>query len=490
MGKMFNIFRRKSQSISEVSNDAPIASVAPQYRAAAVDALRAAMQSIGHRADYGGIDNGITLFLDMAEVFFPIDFIASRIAGAHFEIKRVSDDSLVWCTGRSAKAQKIARILSRPNCMQTWAEFVYMHFVSRLASGNAFVRAAMSDTLKPDTPKWDWCNSIWSIPAPLVSINPYGGGRVPLFGIAEAEDIIRDYTVAGVQRVPAWQIWHDRDGMANFGFDADGFLLASSRLRECRRNIGTLKKVYDARNIIYGRCGALGLITNKTKDVTGPIAMKPDEKKELLKQYHQSYGVQSGQSPIMISDMDLGYQQIGLSIAQLQPFEETLLDAIVIAGQFGIPDVLVPRKDHSTFNNQAAAEKGVYTGVVIPMANRFCQEITEFLGIEQAGYYISCNFDGVDCLQSGLKKAEEVKTLVNARCSTQFANGLISINDWRAQIHESAFEAEVFSKTKFEMTDEELQFISRVITTPNINLNPQQENGTEDAKSDSSDEGQ
>ena len=483
-----NIFRTKSAKLNDIPADAPINGVPQAYRSQMVSTMRETLLALGYTPNYGGVTNGLDLFFEFAEVFFPIDYIASRIAGAHFEIRRVSDDSIVWCTGRSYKAQRVAQILSKPNCLQTWSQFVYMHFVSRLATGNTFVRAAMADSFGPDTPKWKWCSNLWTIPTPLVNINTQGSGTIPLFGIAGLEDIIKDYTIGGGMRVPTWQIWHDRDGMANLGFQRENFLYSQSRLRSAVKNISTLRMVYDARNIIYSRCGALGIITNKTRDDAGPITLKPAEKEKLLKSYSESYGVTGGKSPILISEFDLDYKSIGMNIAQLQPFEETLLDAIVIAGQFGIPDVLVPRKDHSTFNNQSTAEKGVYTGVIIPMANTFCQELTAFLGIEDAGLYISCNFDDVDCLQVGRKDAETVKDMVYARMRQQFNDGLITFNDLLGACHLAAVDDPIFSKTKFEMTDEELSRISRIMNNQTAIPQQEKEDETEDDESGSPDE--
>lgn len=477
------LFRFKSFKLNDVSGDTPINSVPEPYRQNMLDVIRAMNIPMRFNARYdtiNGMDDGLVLFFLLAEVAFPIDYIASRIAGAHFEIKRVSDDSIVWCTGRSYKAQKIARILSRPNCLQRWNEFVYMHIVNKLATGNAFMRAAMGAGTCADTPKWKWCDNLWSIPASCVSIDSTGRS-IPLFGITNIDELINGYRlISNNAIIPTWQIWHDRDGFADLS--GSKMFLAHSRLESVYRNISNLKNVYDARNIIYSRCGALGIITNKTSDVTGHVKMSPSEKEELRKNYSENYGVTGSKAPVLISDKDLGYLATGMNIVQLQPFEETLLDAIVIAGRYGIPDVLVPRKDHSTFSNQSTAEKGVYSGVIIPMAKTFCSELTEFLRTEDEGYYIDCNFDNVDCLQVGRKESEEVNTMVNDRCRQQFNDGLISINDWRAQIHESALDGDVFNKTKFEMTDQEIMFISRVINSGKT-TNPQQENGTENDKS-------
>lgn len=164
-----------------------------------------------------------------------------------------------------------------------------------------------------------------------------------------------------------------------------------------------------------------------------------------------------------MTDIPVSFIRTNLSISELQPFDETLEDAIKIAAVFGIPSVLVPRKDQSTFSNQDSAEKSVYTSVIIPSAKRFCEALTQFLGLERKGLYLDCDFSDVACLQAGLKEQEEVKKLVNERCLSQFNNGLISINDWRSQIHEDALEGEIFDKTKLEMTPEEIARVDAVI---------------------------
>lgn len=418
--------------------------------------------------------NYITLFQTVPEVFFPIDFIARRIAGAHFEVKKYSDDSIVYCSNRGTKANKLNAILLAPNCLQRFREFVYQHHVYKLATGNGFVRAAMSDVFQ-NQKKWEYCSNYWSIPSNWINVIP-SSARIPLFGIAKLEEIVKHYELQKngdvIQTIPTYQMWHDRDGGAQFlTTTSSDFLKSPSRLKAAHRAISNLIAVYEARNVIYVKRGALGFIVAK-KDggkELGTLAMKPEEKKELVEELNGKYGVGDGKMPIGVTDVPIEFIRLNMSISELQPFEETLLDAITIAGLYGIPDVLVPRKDHSTFSNQAVAEKSAYCGTIIPMAKQFCEELTLFLGLDLSGYYIDCNFDDVDCLQVGLKEAEEVKKLVNERCLSQFNNGLITYNDWRAQIHESALDGEMFGKTKFEMTPDELAKVNEIIKSNNSN---------------------
>lgn len=426
--------------------------------------------------------NFLTLFRSVPEVSFPIDYIASRIASANFQFKKVKDDSIIWAN------KSLNQILLRPNCLMTWKQNVYQHFVYKLCLGNSFTRAAMSDSFS-NAEKWRYCSNYWELPADCVDVLPVLGNSTPLFGIADQEDIISgyrlNYGIFSTMNIPAYQIWHDRDGLVNYN-SGNGFMKSRSRLFSQMKPISNLIAVYEARNVIYVKRGGLGFLINMKQDESGPIAMTENEKKEILQQHYGKYGVGKNQMPYGLSDIPLAFVRTNLTIAELQPFEETLADAISISGAYGIPAVLVPRKDQATFSNQSTAEKGVYSSIIIPLAKQFCSEFTQFLGLESSGYYLDCDFSNVDCLQEGLKESEEVKTNINARCKDQFLSGLITYNDWRAQIGESKFEEPMFDKTLFEMSDQERDIVKQIFS---LNTKSEVENGRENQKPSVQDKG-
>lgn len=467
MGFVRRIFRTKEKTEALTVREDIVPQVDSQGNKSAfvVDAWRyqqvlSMLDRLIHPSVVG--NNFIEMFNTIPEVFWPIDFIAKRISEAHFDLKRVKDDSLVWCNRLGADT-----ILKQPNPIMTWREIVYQHFVYKLATGNAFFRAAMPENITADAIKFQWCSNYWSLPAHLIQVKPmeYSYG-VPMFGIASIEELIKGYTLdlgaySGLT-IPYYQIWHDRDGIPEL-IRGNGYLKAPSRLLAVKKPIANLIAVYEARNVIYLKRGALGFVVAQKVDETGTVALEPKEKEELREQINSKYGVGEGQSPWAITDIPVNFIRTNLSIQELQPFDETLEDAIKIASVFGIPSVLVPRKDQSTFSNQDTAEKSVYTSVIIPAAKRFCEALTTFLGLDQKGLYLDCDFSDVACLQVGIKESEEVKKLVNERCLSQFNNGIISINDWRSQIHEDALEGEIFDKTKFEMTPDEIAKVDSVI---------------------------
>lgn len=411
--------------------------------------------------------NFMSMYFSIPEVFFAPDYIAGRIAGAKWLVKREKDDSIVWHNA------PMNQMLVEPNCLQTWQEFVYQHFIYKLVTGTSFIRAAQAESLGDIS--FRKCSNYWVLPSDRVEVIGQGN-KLPIYCIAEKDEIIKEIVLKsgwdGGLHIPTQQVYIDRDKIMHVhggdGFVQCGkFLKSSSRLMSQLKPIANLLAVYEARNIIYVKRGGLGFLVSQKKDATGSDALTEEEKRNLLEQNFTKYGVDRDQVPYGISDVDVRFERINLSIADMQPFDETLADAISIAGAYGIPAVLVPRKDQSTFSNQATAEKTVYSSVVIPMAKAFCDAMTRFLRLDEAKLYLDCDFSDVDCLQTGLKEKEEVKKLVNDRCMAQFQSGLITLNDWRAQIGEAQIEEEInpiFSKLKFDMSDEELAEIDKIIS--------------------------
>lgn len=405
------------------------------------------------------------------EVFFPIEYIASRISGGNFQLKKEADDSVVW------RNQTVNKLLNKPNCAFSWKEFVHDHFVWKLTTGTSFIRAVTAIDVD-----YRSVLAYWVLPSDRVEVKA-PRALVPLFDVSELSDLIASVDVMGAfgyqMRIDPRQVMIDRDGIATLLIE-NGYMKAHSRLDSLRKNISNLLSVYDARNVIFTKRGGIGYIVSKKMDATGTDALTEAEKKQLVEQNAERYGIGKGQLPYGISDVPIDFVRTNLSIAELQPFDETLADAINIAGAYGVPAVLVPRKDQSTFSNQATAEKTVYASVVIPMAKEFCKMFTSFIGLDKSGLYLDVDFSGVDCLQDGMKTEEEVKKLVNDRCRQQFLDGLITLNDWRGQIGEAQIEEKInplFSKLKFDMTDEDLETINRIINqqTPNNNGNREDE---------------
>lgn len=457
-----HLFSKKStENVVAITEESPQPSASPVDRGAL---LLAALDERRLECNMSYMD----MYRRIPEVFFPIEYIASRISGGNFQLKKEADDSVVW------RNQTVNKLLNKPNCAFSWKEFVHDHFVWKLTTGTSFIRAVTAIDVD-----YRSVLAYWVLPSDRVEVKA-PRALVPLFDVSELSDLIASVDVMGAfgyqMRIDPRQVMIDRDGIATLLIE-NGYMKAHSRLDSLRKNISNLLSVYDARNVIFTKRGGIGYIVSKKMDATGTDALTEAEKKHLVEQNAERYGIGKGQLPYGISDVPIDFVRTNLSIAELQPFDETLADAINIAGAYGVPAVLVPRKDQSTFSNQATAEKTVYASVVIPMAKEFCKMFTSFIGLDKSGLYLDVDFSGVDCMQDGMKTEEEVKKLVNDRCRQQFLDGLITLNDWRGQIGEAQIEEKenpLFSKLKFDMTDEDLEIVNKIILNqqnPNNNGN-------------------
>jgi phage portal protein BeeE len=401
---------------------------------------------------YVANSNFLTLYNTVPEVAWPVNYIASRAAGAKYVLKKYSDETVVW------NNDIINRMLVKPNAFETWYRTLFKHFAYKLVTGNSYIKAAMSDTFAGAKTLYKWCDRYVELESLLVRIE-YKRVVGDIYGVADVEDVVEAYhhDIGDMyhRAIDPRCVFHDKDDF--LGYQSGDPLKAKSRLYAVLKAISNLIAVYEARNVIYVKRGGLGWLVSDQKDEMGSKALTSDEKKKILDQANEMYGLERGKYPYGISDVKLDFIRTNLSITDLQPFDETLADAVIIAGIYGIPPVLIPRKDQSTYANQANAEKAVYSSVIIPMVQRFCQEFTSFLGLDQDGLYLDADFSDVDCLQTGKKEEQEVLRSITDRCKIEFESGLITLNDWRAQQGYERVEDPLYDKLVSEMTPDEIE---------------------------------
>lgn len=396
--------------------------------------------------------NFIELYKNIPEISFPINFIAARVASGKFQLKKLSDDSVVF------NNKEINQFFYRPNPMQSFEQFISMHVLYKKLTGNSYIKAAMNGSI--DTKEvWKWCSTYWVLPAPHVQPEiPY---YVPLYSNRPINEMITGYKLsisADNEVINPKLILHSRETSL-----LDNPILGESRLLSQRKPISNLIAVYEARNIIYTKRGALGMFVSKKQDETGTVPLTAPESDSIRKEYEKTHGITGDKSPVGVIGVASDFIKMNMSIAELEPFKESLVDACSIAGAFEIPSDLVPREDHSTYSNQEGAESTAYTRCIIPEANLIAKELTYFLGLENSGMYIDVDYSDVDCLKAGRKKEEESKRITSDRAKIEFESGIITLNDWRARIGESKVNNPLYDKLYLEMSDAEVDKINKLI---------------------------
>ena len=343
--------------------------------------------------------NCFTLANTVSEINFPIDFYADRISKLRFYIADKNNKEL--------EVTELNRFLTDINPFYTFSDLVYQYVLSYLSTGNAYTY------LK--TPSIYGRASVNSI-SRLDILHPdkvaiYENLRVSLLNVSNLSEVI--------QRIQ----YTDSIGLENLrieNFKIDNFsinkrdnsvILSKSPLFVANKSIDTLLSVYSARYNVYANNGYAGYLTAKQNTVTPTdIVQGTNNRDKILADINSRAGVTGKRNLWGISGVPLEFVNTLCTIKDLMPFDETLEDSIKIASPFQIPAGLVPRKDQSTYNNQAEDERKVWENGILNLVNTVCQNFTRNLTIDKAGYKILADTSSVSCLKANEATIEELNT--------------------------------------------------------------------------------
>lgn len=391
--------------------------------------------------------NFLNTYKFIGEVQYPIRYLTDRALKSNILLKRFSDDSVVW------NNEYVNKLMLQANYYENFKELMVEYIVMRLITGNAYIYADTDTTFSKALYKY--CDRYFVLPsqdvfAELDFAKPF------------TEDKVKYYTCTylnQVRRIQKELVLHIKDSQDYDEVTFKGF----SRLLSQKYTLANLVAVYEARNVIYTKRGALGAIISGKSDQDGTQPLTPKEIEELQDKFQRNYGLRSDKNQFVISEAPISYVQFGKSISELQPFEETLQDAIQIAGIFGVNKELIPRKDNSTFSNQRAAEIDCYSNVVMPLVNEFLEKFSHWSGLYNDGLYLSADFSQVDILVANRKEREEKNRIISEKCKMEFNMGIITLNDWRTQLDLDRVEENIYNKTLLQMSDADVAKVKNLL---------------------------
>lgn len=345
-------------------------------------------------------DNAYRLANTIAEIFIPIDAIADRVAGIDFKIRNKTTLEVYEPKGN------LKRLLNKPNPFDRLSDLIYKSVFSELSDGNAYTYTKTPKSIV--NPTIDNISNVWVLkpdttkPILLKSIpNP--------FLITDKKDLIRIYKThffVDFEVEPRY-IHHT----TSLGIDND--CKGSSPLNAASRNINNILAVYQARYNVYAKNGNGGILSKAPSSANSSIqeAVDPTTRDSILKDLLNRNGLTKDKNFIGLSSTPLQFIKTLGTIAELQPFEETLEDSIKIAGIFGVDKELIPRKDNSTFTNKDAAEVALWQNVIKSMANDKANDLTKIFYLpEELEFY--ADLSNVEALQDDKKTSFEADAIL------------------------------------------------------------------------------
>lgn len=404
---------------------------------------------------YGGhaSSNFITLFHCLPEIFAPVHEIASRVSACNWQLRRSSNDAVIY-TDRDFN-----KLFSTPNPLQSFRDFVYQAVCYELLTGKQFFFFNKPSTLIDEYKSIiTWSN----LPASKVVIKQKKG--VDPYTITELSDLIESYQapVNGRTRVfTTNQVLPLLTGSLDKPNDLN---CAKPPLLGAEKPIKNLIPVYEARGTIYIKRGVMGLLVSKKSDADGVVSLTKDEKTEVNEEVNGRFGLTGGRQTISVTAAPVDFIKTSMSIAEMEPFDETLSDAVAIYAVLRVPRHLVPSKDTSTYDNADADMKRFYDDVIIPMAQRYAQAWTNYMKLDDFGKYIFADFSHVSVLQINRKEKADVDKTNGDIWEKRVLNGVATLNDWiMANDGEKVPDNPLYNLKSGEMDEIQLESLKKII---------------------------
>lgn len=322
---------------------------------------------------------------------------------------------------KSPISKNVGKLLAKPNLLQSWNQFLVQVKIMEQAFGECFIlaiRPVGMNTIK----------SLWVIPNWMIA--PKTGNYY--FYATAFDDIITHYelTIAGKKvDIATCDILHHKD----ITFNTSNPLRGQSRLVALQDPVSNIICAYEARNVLMTKRGAIGILSNESKDATGRLPLLPHEKKQLQTDFRK-YGITKDLYQVIISESNLKWQSMTFPTKDLMLFEEIEDDVRQVADNYDYPMYLLGFKQGSTFSNVGEAKKSLYQDSIIPEAETFALNLNEFLGLTNQGFSLQVFYDHLEVFQQSQKETAEAFKVKNEGMRIAYEMGIVTLEEWRTSI--------------------------------------------------------
>ncbi len=299
-----------------------------------------------------------------------------------------------------AEDHAVARLMVRPNRVQTWFEFIRDMWVAYLLRGNAYA-AILRDR------RGDPIELIWINPDAVMVMEAsdgswfYNTNRVGLFQMA----MLRDFPTS----IPAEDILHVRGISFNM-------LVAASTIGLARDAIGlAMGQSLQASRWVNNGARPSGVLQTdgKLSDVAA---------KRLKAQWEEfQSGVQNtGRTAVL--EEGLKWQALQLTAVDLQFINQQQMSVQDVARFFGVPTRKLMQPDTSRGSTIIQEDQSYVNETVAPDLDMFEQKIVRTFDLDEEGI-------GVDLDESPLLRADPLTRYNLGRIGK--LSGLVTTNEWR-----------------------------------------------------------
>lgn len=371
--------------------------------------------------------------IDLLDAFSvpEVNAILNKRASAHsnIEIQVVNKKTL------ELVENNISSLLKNPNWHQSIKEFINQTNLFHDIYGNEFIYMMFGIGIRPENSK-----ALYSLVPEYMDID-YKSESL-YFQETEMPNISYDYKFDGKEtKIDPEQIIHLNDNRVKITRQDETLIKGESKLSALSMPINNIISAYEARGILIRNRGALGILSNQAGDGIGStIPIDPQDKENLQNEY-KNYGISADQWQIIITSMNLKWQQMGVDVGSLKLFEEVRADTIKVAEAFNYPPELLGKEGSPNIfgDNKKDSEKSWYQNSIIPEAQQRIDAMNAAFETEGKPYTIIGKFDHLPIFQKDLKDKVSSFALVTNALSKAFSDDAITLEEYQHELKRHGF---------------------------------------------------
>lgn len=343
-------------------------------------------------------ENASLLARTVSELYFPIDFIADRASKLRYFVE---DNK-----GNEVTNTEITRFVTNPNPLQTFGDYVYQYLFNLYADGcvTTYKQVPSTYTSKPNI-----INISRSDILDVDSLEIAEYTNISQLDVSNLTDLIRSVKYTDIN---GKSVIINKDLLTITNIDASrrcgSSLFSQSPLFKANKAVNNLLAVYSARYNVYVNNGAAGYLVKKNVADNGVMAaVNPQDRDSMIKDINDRHGLTGKKNLYGISSIPMEFINTLVTIKDLMPHEETLLNAIQIAGVYQIPANLIPRTVQAKYENQKESELSVWENTIVSAVDNMCEVLTKDFTLDTKGFKIKADYSGVSAMSANKIKKED-----------------------------------------------------------------------------------
>lgn len=308
--------------------------------------------------------------------------------------------------GEPIEKSPVVEFLKKPNPFQKQNEWIIQQDVQKSTYGNCFIYFLKGSALA------DMPSALWNITPKGMIVKRTG----KIYKQTEVDEIITEYllnidknTGQPEERFEPSEILHRNIQ------DVDDPIVGPSPLHALKMPISNIRGAYGFRNVLITEKGAIGMISNDSKNTSGALPLTEKERKSLEDQFQKNYGINDRQRRIIMSSASLKWNPMSYPTRDMMLFEEIDEDTRMIIDAYGMNEALFSLGNGTTFDNYNTGLKAAYQDTIIPEGEDLANGLSDKFGLTAKGEKLVLDFSHIPILQEDQEtEANIIKTRAEA----------------------------------------------------------------------------